>query len=115
MLDAVYECAPATVGDVLSRMPNPPSYSAVRAMLARLEDKGFVRHEEDGARYVYLPTRDRSQTRASLLARIVDAYFDGSPSKLVAAVLDKSTMKISDAELDELAKLVSAARRKADR
>ena|SRR5687767_6694949 len=110
VLDAVYASAPATVGDVLARMGNPPSYSAVRAMLARLEEKGFVRHEEDGARYVYHPTRERVQTRASILERIVDTYFDGSPTKLVAAMLDRSAMKLSDSELDELATLVDAAR-----
>ena len=110
VLDAVYDCAPATVGDVLARMPNPPSYSAVRAMLARLEEKGFVRHEEDGTRYVYHPTQDRGQSGASLLERIVDSYFDGSPTKLVAAMLDRSAMRMSDTELDELAKLVDAAR-----
>jgi BlaI family transcriptional regulator, penicillinase repressor len=110
VLDAVYASAPATVGDVLAHMPDPPGYSAVRAMLARLEEKGFVRHEEDGARYVYHPTRERAQTRASLLERIVDAYFDGSPTKLVAAMLDQSAMKLSNQELDELAALVDAAR-----
>ena len=115
VLDAVYECAPATVGDVLAHMPDPPGYSAVRAMLTRLETKGFVRHEEDGSRYVYHPTRARVQTGASLLRRIVDSYFDGSPTKLVGAVLDPTAMKISDRELDELAQLVNAARRKPDR
>ena len=110
ILDAVYAGAPATVGDVLTRIPHPPGYSAVRAMLARLEEKGFVRHEEDGSRYVYYPTRERVQTRASLLERIVDAYFDGSPAKLVATVLDRSAMSLSERELDELAALVDAAR-----
>jgi BlaI family penicillinase repressor len=113
VLDAVYAGAPATVGDVLARMPDPPSYSAVRAMLARLEEKGFVRHEEDGSRYVYHPTRERVQTRASIVERIVDTYFDGSPTKLVAAMLDRSAMKLSDGELDELAALVDAARSRA--
>ncbi|MDF2775269.1 MAG: putative transcriptional regulator [Geminicoccaceae bacterium] len=110
VLDAVYATAPATVNDVLARLPNPPGYSAVRAMLARLEEKGFVRHEEDGARYVYHPTRERAQTRASLLERIVDAYFDGSPTNLVATMLDRSAMSLSERELDELAALVDAAR-----
>ena len=110
VLDAVYANPPATVSDVMARMPNPPSYSAVRAMLSRLEEKGFVRHEENGARYVYHPTRERAQSRASLLERIVDAYFDGSPTKLVATMLDRSAMTLSDRDLDELAALVDAAR-----
>lgn len=110
VLDAVYACAPATVGDVLAHMPKPPGYSAVRAMLARLEDKGFVRHKEDGARYVYLPTQERARTGASLLERIVEAYFDGSPTKLVATMLDRSAMTLTDRELAELAALVDEAR-----
>ena len=111
VLDALYERSPATVGDILERMPNPPGYSAVRAMLARLEEKGFVRHETDGPKYRYRPVLGRERTGASLLKRIVDAYFDGSPTKLVAAVLDRSSIKMSKAELDELARLVKAARR----
>ena len=111
VLDALYERHPATVGDIRQRMPDPPGYSAVRAMLARLEEKGFVRHEADGAKYRYWPVLGRERTGASLLKRIVDAYFDGSPTKLVAAVLDRSSIKVSNAELDELARLVNAARR----
>jgi predicted transcriptional regulator len=111
VLDALYDCTPATVNDVLERLPNAPGYSAVRAMLARLEDKGYVRHEESGPRYLYFPVHARDHARASLLKRVVDTYFDGSPTKLFAAVLDRNAMKISDADLAELGRLVSEARR----
>jgi predicted transcriptional regulator len=113
VLDALYDCTPATVSDVLERLPDPPGYSAVRAMLARLEDKGYVRHEESGTRYLYYPVHARDHARASLLKRVLDTYFDGSPTKLFAAVLDRNAMKISDADLAELARLVSEARKQA--
>jgi predicted transcriptional regulator len=112
ILDVLYQRAPATVADVLAGLPNPPGYSAVRTMLARLEEKGFVVHEEDGPRYVYRPAHAPERTGASLLHRIVDAYFDGSPSKLVAAMLDRESTRMTDQELDELARLVSRARRR---
>jgi predicted transcriptional regulator len=111
VLDALYECSPATVADVLERMPKPPGYSAVRAMLARLETKGYVRHADDGQRYLYEPVHPREHARASLLKRLVDAYFDGSPTKLVAAMLDRKAIRLSEKELDEVAKLVADARR----
>ena len=112
ILDILYESAPATVADVLKKLPNPPGYSAVRTMLARLEEKGFIVHEEDGPRYLYRPTHARERTGASLLQRFVDAYFDGSPSKLVAAMLDRDVTRMTDRELDDLARLVSRARRR---
>lgn len=115
VLDALYECAPGTVNDVMEHMADPPGYSAVRAMLARLEEKGYVQHEQDGPRYLYRPVHAREQARASLLRRLVDTYFDGSPTKLVAAVLAPQAMQVSDEELDELARLVAAARRKGGR
>ena len=115
VLDALYAASPATVSDVIERMPNPPGYSAVRAMLARLERKGYVRHEHDGPRYLYRPVHPREHARASLLRRLVDAYFDGSPTKLVAAMLDRGAMQVSEDELDELAGLVAAARKRREK
>ena len=111
VLDALYACTPATVADVLERLPDPPGYSAVRAMLARLEEKGYVRHEESGPRYLYYPVHARDDAGASLLKRLVDAYFDGSPTRLFAAALDRNAMKITDRELDELVRMVEEARR----
>lgn len=112
IMDAVYRLGRAGVADVRAEIPDPPGYSAVRAMMGKLEDKGHLRHEQDGARYVYLATQPRGEARATALRRLVRTFFDGSPSKAVAAVLDLSDGEMTQAELDELADLIDEARRR---
>ena len=109
IMDVIYRLGRATAAEVLERLPDPPSYSAVRAMLRVLEDKGHVRHEQDGQRYVYLPTVAREKARKSALAHLVKTFFDGSVERAVTALLD-SGGRLTDEEYDRLARLIKRAR-----
>ncbi|HEX8091210.1 MAG TPA: BlaI/MecI/CopY family transcriptional regulator [Blastocatellia bacterium] len=111
IMDVIYQQGRATAADVLENMPNAPSYSAVRAMLRLLEDKGFVRHEQDGPRYVYLPTLSRDKARQSAMKQLLQTFFDDSAEQAVAALIDMSRPKMSDAELDRLSRLIDEARK----
>jgi predicted transcriptional regulator len=99
----------ASVEDVRARLTDPPSYSAVRAMLARLEAKGHVRHREEGLRYVYAPTKPRSATQRTALQKVVRVFFGGSPSSAVAALLKQEEW--SDEELETLSAEIERARK----
>ena len=110
IMDVVYARGQVTVAEVLEDLPDPPSYSAVRAMLGKLERKQYLRHEEHGPRYVYVPTLPREAVQETALERMMNTFFDGSPSKAVAAILDMSALDLTDAEIDEMAKLIEQAR-----
>jgi predicted transcriptional regulator len=110
IMDFLFRHGKATVAEVLEGIPKPPSYSAVRAMLRTLEEKGHVTHEEDGRAYVYRPTVARDQARRSALRHLLSTFFAGSTEQAVAALLDLSGPKLSDDELDRLARLVDQAR-----
>src|SRR5262245_12133982 len=112
IMDSVYARGQVTVAEVLEDLPDPPSYSAVRAMLGKLERKQYLRHEEHGPRYVYVPTLPREEVQETALERVMRTCFDGSPSKAVAAILDLSAVDLTDDEIDEMAKLVEQARRR---
>jgi BlaI family penicillinase repressor len=99
----------ASAEEIRERLSDPPSYSAVRAMLAKLEAKGAVKHKEKGLRYVYSPTMPRGKARKSALRRLVDVFFEGSKEQAVTALLDDE--KWSDDELDELAKQIERVRK----
>lgn len=111
IMDVIYRLGRATAADVMDGLPDPPSYSAVRALLRVLEDKGHLKHESDGPRYVFLPTVPRERARASALKQILHTFFDGSTERAVAALLDLSSAKLSDSELDNLSHLITQARR----
>ena len=111
IMDVVYRLGRATVADVLENLVDPPGYSAVRAMLRILEEKGHVEHEADGPRYVYLPTLPREEARASLLKHVVTTFFDGSTEQAVAALLESSDTRLTAAELKRLSQMVQQARR----
>jgi predicted transcriptional regulator len=111
IMDAIYRRGQATVAEVLGDMPDPPSYSAVRAMLRVLEEKGHLQHVQQGPRYVFLPTVPRDQARRSALRQLVRTFFDGSTEQTVAALLDLSDSKLSDAELKRLSRLIDQARK----
>jgi predicted transcriptional regulator len=111
IMEVIYRRGQATAAEVLEGMPDPPSYSAVRAMLRVLEEKGHLRHESRGPRYVFLPTVPREQARRSALRQLVQTFFDGSTEQTVAALLDLSDSQLSDAELDRLARLIHQARK----
>ena len=110
IMDVVYRLGKAAVSDVLERLPDPPSYSAVRALMRILEDKGHLRHEVDGPRYVYLPTVPQGDARATALSHMVRTFFGGSTEAAVAALLDLSEGGLSQPELDRLALLIDEAR-----
>ncbi len=110
-MDSIYRRGGATVAEVLKDIPDPPSYSAVRAMLAKLERKGHLTHAEESLRYVYSATLPRDEARESALDRLVRTFFDGSAAKAAAALLDRAAPETSREELDELAALIEQARR----
>jgi predicted transcriptional regulator len=111
IMDVIYQQGRATAAEVMDNMPNAPSYSAVRAMLRLLEDKGLVRHEQDGPRYVYLPTLSRDKARQSAMKQLLQTFFDDSAEQAVAALIDMSRPRMSDAELDRLSRLIDEARK----
>ena len=110
IMDAIYTRGRATAAEVLEGLPDPPSYSAVRAMLRILEEKGALRHEYDGPRYVYIPTVPRESAQKSALRHLVSTFFGGSTAQAVAALLDDKDAKLSTQEIDRLAKLIEDAK-----
>jgi predicted transcriptional regulator len=110
IMDVVYRLGKASVTDVLDRLPDPPSYSAVRALMRILEEKGHLSHEQDGPRYVYLPTVPRDAAQASALSHLVRTFFGGSAEAAVAALLELPENGLSGGELDRLSRLIDEAR-----
>ncbi len=116
IMDVLLELDQATAGEVRARLPDPPSYSAVRAMLAKLEKKGHVRHTERGLRYVYSPKISRTKARRSAVTRLVNVFFDRSVAGAVTGMIDMSADQLSDDELDRIAAKIEEARnRKSER
>ncbi len=115
IMDVIYGAPEgrATAAEVLEHLADPPSYSTVRALLRVLEEKGHLRHEEDGPRYVFLPTVPRERARQSALRQLLHTFFDGSTEQAVAALLDLSSTRtrLSDAELARLSQLIANARK----
>ena len=111
IIDILYAQGRATAAEVQTQLPDPPSYSAVRAMLRILEEKGHVRHEQDGPRYVYRPTIARENAKRSALRHMLQTFFDGSAEQAISALLDDSSSKLSEVELDRLARMIDQARR----
>jgi predicted transcriptional regulator len=111
ILDILYQRGQATAADVQAALPEPPSYSAVRALLRILEDKGHVRHQQDGPRYVYLPTLPRDNAQRSALRHVLQTFFDGSAEQAISALLGDSSARLSPAELDRLARMIDTARK----
>jgi predicted transcriptional regulator len=110
ILDVVYRAGSATAAEVLAALPDPPSYSAVRASLTVLERKGHLRHAQDGPRYVYLPTLSRERASRSVLRNLVQTFFEGSTEKTVAALLELSRTQLTDEDFDRLTRLIDRAR-----
>src|SRR5580692_985103 len=107
IMDILYKLESASVGQVLAEIAGKPHYSTVRAQLRVLEEKGHVRHEEHGLRYVYFPAVPRDVARRSALRHLVETFFDGSTEKVVAALLGGEASKISPEEMDRLARLIA--------
>ena len=111
IIDILYAQGRSTAAEVQTALSDPPSYSAVRAMLRILEEKGHVRHEQDGPRYVYLPTVARDNAKRSALKHVLRTFFDGSAEQAISTLLDDASTKMSEAELERLARMISDARR----
>ena len=111
IMEIVYARGSATAAEVLDGMSDPPSYSAVRAMMRILEEKGHLTHRHDGPRYVYSPVVPRTAARQSALKQLVKTFFDGSATQAVAALLDMSESRLTPAEADQLATLIDRAKR----
>jgi predicted transcriptional regulator len=110
-MDILYKLEHATVGEVLSQLADKPNYSTVRAQLRVLEEKGHVRHEEHGLRYVYVPCVPREVARRSALRHLVETFFEGSTEKAVAALLGGEVSRISSEELDRLSTLIGKGKK----
>ena len=108
IMDVLYRRGRATAAEVRKEMADPPGYSAVRAMLRVLEEKGHVRHEEEALRYVFVPTASLARATRSALTHLVDTFFEGSAERAVAALLDG---KLSREELDRLSSLIESAKK----
>jgi predicted transcriptional regulator len=111
IMDIIYQLGRATAQEVQERLPNAPSYSAARALLRLLEEKGYLRHEQDGPRYVYLPTLAREKARAAAIKQVLKTFFDDSAEEAVAALLDVSKAKLKPEELDRLSAMIAEAKK----
>ncbi len=111
LMDVLYQRGRATAAEVRESLPDAPSYSAVRSLLRILEEKGHVRHVEEGLKYVYLPAVDQNKAKRSALRHLVDTFFGGSPGQAAAALLDDSATKLTREDLDRLAELIEKSRK----
>lgn len=115
IMDIVHRLGRASVTDVMTALSGTPAYSTVRAQLRVLEDKGHLRHEEEQLRYVYLPAESPQKIRRSAVKHLLETFFEGSPEKVVEALVGRDGDRLSDAELDRIAQLIERARREGKR
>jgi predicted transcriptional regulator len=111
IMEVVYRLGRATAAEVQESLPDAPTYSTIRALLRVLEDKGHLRHEQDGPRYVFLPTLPRDKARRSALRQLVHTFFEGSTAQAVAALLGEPGARLTDEDLDRLSRLIDQARK----
>jgi BlaI family penicillinase repressor len=112
IMDILFRHGDTTAAQVREELPDPPSYSAVRAFLRILEEKGWVKHSAEGKRYVFSPAQDREKEKKSALRHIVDTFFDGSVRSAVASLMDISDSKLSDEDFENMRAMIKKARRK---
>jgi predicted transcriptional regulator len=110
IMDVLYRKGRATAAEIMADMPDPPSNSAVRAILRTLEEKKQIWHEAEDLRYVYMPIIPREKARRSAVTHLVDTFFEGSTGQAVATMLDLSARRMKPEELDKLAELIAKAR-----
>jgi predicted transcriptional regulator len=110
ILETVYRLGRASVAQVQAELPDPPSYSAVRGMLNLLEEKGHLRHEQDGLKYVYMPVVEAKAASRSAMAHVVRTFFGGNPAEAATALFDLPEHKLSAAELEQLSRLIRQAK-----
>jgi len=109
-MDVLYQKGRATAAEVMELLPDAPGYSSVRALLRILEEKGHARHEMDGTKYVFVPSVHRDKAKRSAIRHLVQTFFDGSPEQAVAALLDLSSGKLSDEEVERMTRLIEKNR-----
>src|SRR3974377_1777213 len=111
IMDVLYQRGKASAAEVREAMEDAPSYSAVRAMLRVLGEKGHVRHQAEGLKYVYVPTVNREKAKRSAVKHLLDTFFDDSPDQVVAALLDVSSRRLTREELDRMAEMIESAKK----
>ncbi len=111
-MDALYRKGRASASEILESIEDPPSYSAIRALLRILEEKGHIVHEADGAKYVYLPAVPVEKAKRSALRHLLDTFFEGSVETAVATLIDGKSRKLSREELDRLSALIAEAKKR---
>jgi BlaI family transcriptional regulator, penicillinase repressor len=111
IMEILYQCGQASTAAVREGMEDAPSYSAVRAMLRVLEEKGHVKHQAEGLKYVYVPVINRDKAKRSALKNLLDTFFGDSPEQVVAALLDMSSKRLTHEELDRMAEMIEKAKR----
>src|SRR6185369_7968145 len=112
ILEAVYRLGAASVNEVLAELPDPPSYSAVRTFLRILEEKGHLSHTQEGAKYVYHPTKPRPPVAREALYKLMETFFGGRPEQVVNTLLTDEQRRLSDEELDRLSAMIAEARQR---
>src|SRR6202048_2159697 len=110
IMDILYQRGKSSATEVREAIPNAPGYSAVRAMLRVLEDKGHIRHQAEGLKYVYLPTVTRDKAKRSAVKHLLDTFFNDSPEQVVAALLDVSSTRMTRVELDRMTEMIEKAK-----
>jgi BlaI family transcriptional regulator, penicillinase repressor len=111
IMDVLYKRGKASAAEVREAIEDPPSYSAIRAMLRVLEEKGHVRHQAEGLKYVYVPTVNRDKAKRSAVKHLMDTFFSDSPDQVVAALLDVSSRRLTREELDRMAEMIERAKK----
>jgi BlaI family penicillinase repressor len=111
IMDIIYELGEASAAHVLEKLPNPPSYSAVRALLRILEEKGYLKHRQDGPRYMFSPTIPHKTARENALKHLLQTFFDNSTERAVAALLDLSEDQLSEEEYHRILEMIEEAQK----
>lgn len=111
VMDILFRLGRATAEEIMAELPDPPGYSAVRALMATLEAKGLVKHGKESRRYVYQPAVPEKRAKRTALKRLLATFFDGSPEKLVAALLDPQDQQLSGEEIERIRKLIDDKQR----
>ena len=113
VMDILYSRGQATATEIHEALPDPPTFSATRAVIRTLEEKGHLAHKEQGLRYIYLPTVPVDRARKSAVAHLLSTFFDGSPARLMASLLDQPSAKLSDDELKSIEEMIRQSRKEA--
>jgi predicted transcriptional regulator len=110
VMNIIYSSGQATAVEIHERLPDPPTFSATRAVIRTLSEKGHIRHQEQGLRYVYLPTVPADTAKRSALSSVISTFFGGSPTQLMATLLENSTTNVTDGELEQLELMIQRAK-----